>query len=259
MVATPQVAYDDDATDTDDEDGDDAGQVYQYDGVCPLGRAAAYLTVGLPEAIVNRHPPSIARLRAWKRRGLLYGRLHVPRGRYVLNFDDMVTAQALFLWRAAGVSLAAVEQIQRWLARVLDVERPFTWDAFWSADGDLLNKAWHDLREHGIRAPDHNTAVAQVQDWLPLVRARLRFAPGGQAASWEIVPGITTTPVLQFGAPCLDGTRFRTATLWSYVAAGDSVASVARDYEIEVEAVELAVQFEERIHAIYDPDRHVSH
>ena len=256
MVATPQVAYDDDATDVDDEDGDNAGQMYQYDGVYPLGRAAAYLTVGLPEVVVNRHPASIARLRAWKHRGLLYGRLQVSRGRYVLNFDDMVTAQALFLWRAAGFSLAAVEQIQRRLARVLDVERPFTWDAFWSADGDLLNRAWHDLREHGIRATDR-TAMTQMQEWLPLVRARLRFAPSGQAASWEIVTGITTTPVLQFGAPCLDGTRFRTATLWSYVAAGDSVQSTADSYEIEVEAVELAVQFEERIHAIYDPDRHV--
>ncbi len=69
------------------------------------------------------------------------------------------------------------------------------------------------------------------------------------AISWEPLNGIVLEPQIQFGAPCIKGTRIPTRTLFGMVEAGDSKAWVAQAFGISQNAVQVACDWETRLQA----------
>ena len=51
---------------------------------------------------------------------------------------------------------------------------------------------------------------------------------------------------MQFGAPCIKGTRIPVNAIAGMVNAGDSAQSVAEDYHLSLEKVQTACDFERR-------------
>ena len=59
----------------------------------------------------------------------------------------------------------------------------------------------------------------------------------------EISPGITMNPDVRFGKPCITGTRIDVATVISLIAAGETVETVASEYQLSVEQVRAALSY----------------
>ena len=69
------------------------------------------------------------------------------------------------------------------------------------------------------------------------------------ASSWEPSDCVLLQPQIQFGAPCIKGTRIPTRTIFGMIEAGDSVEWVARAYRISKDEAQAAYDWENRIHA----------
>jgi uncharacterized protein (DUF433 family) len=73
---------------------------------------------------------------------------------------------------------------------------------------------------------------------------------GGQM---EIFPGITMNPDVRFGKPCIAGTRMDVATVVGLIAAGETVETVASEYQLSTEQIRAALAFAAHIAAHLPP------
>lgn len=62
----------------------------------------------------------------------------------------------------------------------------------------------------------------------------------------ELAPGIVANRMIMSGAPCIRGRRLSTEWITGRFSAGDSVASIAEDYDISTGEVEAAIRYEYR-------------
>ena len=76
----------------------------------------------------------------------------------------------------------------------------------------------------------------------------LKFDAVSQVAvSWEASDGVVLEPDIQFGAPCIKGTRIPTRTIVGMVEAGDSPLWIAQAYGISSKEVQAALDWESRL------------
>lgn len=59
----------------------------------------------------------------------------------------------------------------------------------------------------------------------------------------EIFPGISMDADIRFGKPCLVGTRIDIATILGALAAGETVSTVADEYQLSTEQVLSALRY----------------
>ena len=59
----------------------------------------------------------------------------------------------------------------------------------------------------------------------------------------EIFPGITMNPDVRFGKPCIMGTRIDVATVVGLIASGETVETVATDYQLSIDQVRAALGY----------------
>ena len=59
----------------------------------------------------------------------------------------------------------------------------------------------------------------------------------------EIFPGITVDPDVRFGKPCVTGTRVDVAAVVGAVAAGDSLETIADEYQLTREQIQAALRY----------------
>jgi uncharacterized protein (DUF433 family) len=69
----------------------------------------------------------------------------------------------------------------------------------------------------------------------------------------EIFPGITMNPDVRFGKPCVSGTRMDVATIVGLIAAGETVETVAAEYQLSVEQVRAALGYAAHVAAHLPP------
>jgi uncharacterized protein (DUF433 family) len=81
-------------------------------------------------------------------------------------------------------------------------------------------------------------------DFIKPVLKPIEYDPEEIARLWRPRPRVWLNPLVQTGAPCIDGKRLPTRTLADMVDAGDDPNDVAEDFEVSVHDVEAAVRFE---------------
>ena len=86
-----------------------------------------------------------------------------------------------------------------------------------------------------------------VRGWLSNTKLDMTFDADDLAATWSPYVGIRIDPTIQLGEPCVDGTRIPTDTIRSKILAGDSVEVVAALYDIGMDSVRHALDWEERL------------
>jgi uncharacterized protein (DUF433 family) len=82
------------------------------------------------------------------------------------------------------------------------------------------------------------------QDVIKVHLRRIEFDAGGRPAKWSPIDGVTIDPEIQAGAPCIDGTRIPTAVVAAR-AAVEPDTEIAFDLDLDLDAVEIAVKFEQ--------------
>ena len=79
------------------------------------------------------------------------------------------------------------------------------------------------------------------------VELDMTFDSSEIANSWMPYEGINMNPIIQFGEPCIVGTRIPTSSIWSNYTAGDSPKIIAKAHEIDMTLVLDAIHWEKRL------------
>lgn len=82
------------------------------------------------------------------------------------------------------------------------------------------------------------------QDVIKVHLKRIEFDLAGRPTKWSPVDGVSIDPEIQAGAPCIEGTRIPTSVVAAR-AADEPDEEIAFDLDLELEAVEIAVKFEQ--------------
>lgn len=69
----------------------------------------------------------------------------------------------------------------------------------------------------------------------------------------EVFPGITMSPDVRFGKPCVAGTRMDVATVVGLIAAGETVETVVSEYQLSTEQVRAALAYAAHVAAHLPP------
>jgi uncharacterized protein (DUF433 family) len=169
---------------------------------------------------------------------------------HLLTFAELIELHFINTFRREGVSLQAIRKSAIRAARMFDAEFPFTAKRF-DTDGKnifatLENEATNKIHIEEMR---HGQLVF-VKFIRPMFR-KLEYSGDGVGRFWPLHTKRTTGRVVldphrQFGQPIDAETGVSTAVIANAVAAGDGqdVKTVAKWFEIPVEAVRAAIRFE---------------
>ena len=69
----------------------------------------------------------------------------------------------------------------------------------------------------------------------------------------EVFPGVSMDPDVRSGKPCLSGTRIDVATVVGALAAGESEATVAREYSLTSAQIRTALAYAAHVAAHLPP------
>ncbi len=213
-----------------------------YDGVYLPQEISSYLLVSLP---ARCHPPTSRRVLGWIRSGLVAPeRKAIPGHNLVMNFDDLVTCQAITLLHEAGFTIQAIRRAESIFADLYKTPKPLTRYEVWHSIPHIFARYEGQLMSG--TAP-WQYALSFMERWVNPLRAKLVFSGrSGRPICWRPRSRVTLRPDTQFGQPCIEETRIPTSTLWSYVKGGDSIAYVARCFKVEPADVKIAYHWEER-------------
>ena len=214
-----------------------------WKGIYEPAEAARYLRATENADVI--YPMHSTKLVRWIRRGFADPELTQVAGRDLLmGFDDLISMRVIAALRAAGVSWADIRAEERWLREHTGARHPFATETLWAGRGQVFAE-WGDRLVSGSR--NGQTALDLLREYLIPIHGLAFDEDTRKAVSWEPYVGIVLQPRVQFGAPCIQGTRIPTRSLAGMVAAGDSIEWVARAYKLSPEAVQGACDWEFRL------------
>lgn len=211
----------------------------QFDGIYEAPEAARFIAATLSPALPLRI--SSGKVVRWIRLGLTAPELkEVPGRQLLLTFEDLISMRVIAALRAAGVTFPKIRTAEKWLRFYTGHRSPFATEVLWTERSDVFVE----LKKQYIAASRFGQyAFTILEEYLIPIHG-LMFDRRGIAISWEPKEAILLDPLVQFGAPCIKGTRIPTRTLWGMIVGGDTMEYVARSYRIAAELVQNAVDWE---------------
>lgn len=189
--------------------------------------------------------PSTRYLSAWVRAEMERSRQpRVPTNRLVITFADLIRLRMIVIMRSRGLPTDAIrkaEEVAKTLTRSPD---PFLTEELWTNSSDIFLKVADTLV---AASKGGQAAMDFLHEHLVPVHHGLTFGRGELAVKWEPMPHVLMDPKIQFGAPCIQGTRIETETIWSFHQAGDSIEALSKMYRISKAEVEAAIEWEKTL------------
>lgn len=220
-----------------------------FAGIYELAEVGKYLHATTP-----RKPPHYSALRRWVRSGLpVSERPFPPTRNLLLTFEDLVSLRMIVALRAEGFSLQHVRRVHLWLQEVTEYPRPFALKDLWVSDTDVFAEMEQRLLSATKRG---QYAMNFIKEWLRRLRRPVdgsldltfKKANGREIAStWTAHSYVLLNPLVQFGAPCIEGTRIPTKAVWLMYLGGDKPAALAKDYRVSLPKVQSALEWEKKI------------
>lgn len=211
----------------------------QFEGIYEAPEVARFIAVTLSPRLPLRIPSD--KVVRWIRLGLTTPELkEVPGRQLLLTFEDLISMRVIAALRAAGVSFHKIRTAEKWLRSYTGHKRPFATEMLWTERSDIFIEL---KRQYVAASRFGQYAFTILEEYLIPVHG-LMFDKRGVAVSWEPKEAILLDPLIQFGAPCIKGTRIPTRTLWGMIVGGDTMEYVARSYRIAAELVQNAVDWE---------------
>jgi uncharacterized protein (DUF433 family)/DNA-binding transcriptional MerR regulator len=219
-----------------------------FAGVYELAEASRYLSITAPQ-----RPPPYSAVRRWIRSGLPVPEARsIPAKELFLTFEDLVSLRMITALRIAGFSLQHVRRVHQWLEEATDYPRPFALKDLWISQTEIF------IEMEGLLSATRRGQYAMefIKEWLRHLRRPLDSSldltfkkKNGKevACSWMAHPYVMLDPLVQFGAPCLEGTRIPTRAVWCMFLGGDKPEAIARDYRVALVKVQAGLEWEEKI------------
>ena len=212
-------------------------------GVYSPSEAARYL-MAVPRAD-KVYQVNSSKISRWIRRGLIAPDLaELPARKRFINFQDLISARLIAALRTAGVSLAHIRESGSWLRDYLELPYPFAAETLWKGRGDVFNEWSERLTQTDKRGVK---AIEFIHERL-IPAHGLAFDDATKIAfSWEPRPGVLLHSQIHSGAPCIKGTRIPTWAITGMIEAGDPSRAVAKDYDISMEELQAACDWESHV------------
>jgi uncharacterized protein (DUF433 family) len=216
-----------------------------FGGIYDVPEAARYLKAGSSWA--GAYSLRSQKLVRWIRRGLASPGLTKVHGtKLLLGFEDLISMRVVAALRASGVSWREIREMEHLLREMRRVPWPFATEFLWTGQGELFAE-W---AKHLVSGSRHGqAALDMLREYVMPVNGLVFGDESRLAISWEPFAGVVLEPQVQFGAPCIKGTRIPTRTIFGMIEAGDSPEWVAEAYEISTSEVQAAYDWESLLRA----------
>ena len=214
----------------------------EFKGIYEATEVAHFISATLGRGLpLNLSSTKVIR---WVRYGLAAPELrHMPGRELFLTFEDLISMRIVAALRAAGVTFPRIHTAERWLRKITGHRRPFATEVLWTERADVFIE----LRKRLIAASRAGQYAFDIlQEYLIPVHG-LAFDNQGIATSWEARDNIMLHPLIQFGAPCIKGTRIPTRALWGMAKAGDAIEYVALSYHLPISLIQHAIDWEDSL------------
>lgn len=225
----------------------------EYMGIYVAPEAALYLM-----ATLKRDVPAIHQVRPvhsrnvirWIRVGLTSPELRqVPGKELLMSFEDVISMRVIALLRALGVTWPKIHRAEQWLRQQTGYPRPFAVKRVWTETVDVFA----DFPIGFVAASRHGqlSFVELMEQYLQPVEDMTFIRHNGVyvAATWTPHIDVILNPMVQFGEPCVQGTRVPTRVLWRMLNGGDTIPYLARTFEIPENKIEHALEWEDHLEA----------
>ncbi|MCY4437523.1 MAG: DUF433 domain-containing protein [Chloroflexi bacterium] len=216
-----------------------------FRGLYTLPDAARLLRATTPATIESKGAsikPTARHLARWTRRD------GMSKKKRVITFFDLIRLRMIALVRSRGISYRKIELAEKYISEVCDTEHPFLLEDMWTAELELFVSS----KEKLIAASKYGqTAFDELltQILIPVPDHGLSFGADKTPESWRPKKSVLIDPEIQFGSPCIEGTRIDTKTIWSLKQDGNSEASLAEMFDLEGDQVRCALEWETHLNS----------
>jgi len=175
-----------------------------------------------------------------------------PKKQY-LSFMNLVEAHVLAaIRRRHGVKLPKVRNALDYLRSQFQIERPLIHQVFQTNGLDLFIERYGELinvSREGQRAMKEIIGVYlkridRDENGLPIKLYVLTRDTQTDAAPSSDPRLVVINPALSFGRPVIAGTGIPISSIYERYKAGDSAADLAKDFRLEISAIEEAIRCE---------------
>jgi len=191
-----------------------------------------------PERAKSTHSP-----------GLWSGQHEPIDDKFVLGFLDLQEVRFVDAFLRAGVSWRVLRRAHEIARQRYATQHPFCTRQFTTDGGQIIEIARRGGRlEWEETAPGQRIFPSVVAPFLK----QLEFAKAGELVRWWPLGTqrrVVLDPVRQFGQPIVSTAGVRTEVLFLAVKAGTPERQVAEWFDVEVEEVRDAVEFEQNLAA----------
>lgn len=218
----------------------------RFEGIYEVPEAARFVSATTTILAPPLKHISSRSLHRWIRAGLSLPDLAtVPTRELLITFEDLISMRVIALLRAAGVSFKKIKDAEKTLRERTGYPRPFATEEIWTAHSHIFAE----FRDYIYAASKFGRIAMDFirEDLIPV--HGLTFSRR-VASSWAPYPDIRLVPNIQFGQPCIDGTRIPTRALMGMARAGDSMEFLAYSYRIDMSRVRHAIEWEESLVAV---------
>ncbi len=214
-------------------------------GTYSIPSAALYVLAGANGSKLKLTPRHLYR---WTRDGLAGGYLTGIRNKHMfITFKDLVRLRAIAALRAKGVEHREIITAEKVLRERYNCTYPFATIQFWTAppkdifvkEGNILLSASRYLQ----------SAMEFFEEYLQPSH-NMTFDMFGHSATWRPYDNVLFDPQIQYGEPCVEGTRVPTQVLYSFHKAGDSIDNLSYFYGIQASRIKDAIAWEDHIQEV---------
>lgn len=226
-------------------------ELSEFKGIYIAPEAALYLTATLKRDVhIERpaYPIHSRNLIHWIRVGLTSPELSNVSGRELLiSFEDLISMRVIAILRALGVSWNKIHRAEDWLREKTGYPRPFAIERVWTETTDVFAE-FHE----GFIAASRGGQLAFttiIEQYLQSVHDMI-FVPYNDvsvADAWTPHEDVVIHPRIQFGEPCIKGTRIRTKVIWELWEGGDTIPYLMRAFTLSEPQIDHALEWEHRL------------
>lgn len=227
----------------------------EYSGIYVAPKAAIYLTATLKEDIpspVQRIPINSRNLINWVRTGLMTPELRHIRGyELILSFEDLISMRVIAALRSFGMTWPKIHMAEQYLREETGYHRPFAVKQVWTDTANIFAN----LDQTIFLAASRHGQIAIPQllgEYLQPV-GDMTYAPHDHlfvADTWIPHTDITLNPLIQYGEPCITGTRMRTRILAQMIRSGDSPSYIEKAFDLTAYQITHGLEWENRLRAV---------
>ena len=214
-----------------------------FQGIYDVPEVARYLKAAAHGDMI--YPLDSTKLIRWIRRGLASHELiRLSGADLLIAFEDLISMRVIAALRSAGIGWSEINRTEQWLRKGTGAQRPFAIEDLWAGQGQIFV----DWTQQLLSASRHGQlALGMLRQYLIPIHGLVFSEATRLATSWEPVDGIALEPQVQFGAPCVKGTRIPTRTIAGMIEAGDSEDWVIEAYGLSSGEVKAACDWESRL------------